>query len=136
MKKLFVLLFISIIVFSCTNHDKEVVDIDNKIALRTDTLNVIKLTDTLVIYESACRGCRYETSTNFAISDSMNMIKLTDVITSDNNSPDMNGGSVSKDLILVPLKPGITIIKLYTFLSQEKTAEDSARFASYKIEVK
>ena len=134
MNKFFFTALIIILFISCTNNTKDV--IDNKIALRTDTINIVKLTDTLVIYENTCHGCAYERSTNFAISDSMNIIKLTGVITTDNNSPDMNGGSVSKDLILVPVKPGITIIKLYKFLSQEKTAEDSARFASYKIEVK
>ena len=134
MKKLSVLLFICISLFSCTNKSKEIVD--NKIALRIDTINIVKLTDTLVIHESTCRGCAYEGSTNFAISDSMNIVKLADIITTDNNPSDMDGGSISKKLILVPQKTGITMIRLYKFWSQEKTAADSARFTSYKIEVK
>jgi hypothetical protein len=134
MNKIFFTALISIVVTSCTNNTKEV--IDNKISLRTDTINVIKLTDTLVIYASTCRGCEYERSTNFAISDSMNIIKLTDVVTTDNSPADMDGGSISKDLILVPIKPGITTFKLYKFWTIEKTAKDSARFDSYKIEVK
>jgi hypothetical protein len=132
-----IVLFIALLsmtIFSCTNSEKEVAD--NKIALRADTINVVKLTDTLVIYESTCRACQYETSINFAISDSMNIIKLLDVITTDNNSPEMNGGSISKTLVLVPLKTGVTTARLYKFLTMEKTAQDSARATSYKIEVK
>lgn len=141
MSKLFFIALISIGIASCNNSAKEVVDDkkeadDNKISLRTDTINIVKLTDTLVIYESTCRGCAYERSTNFAITDSMNMIKLTDIITTDNSPADMDGGSISKDLILVPQKTGTTIIKLYKFWREEKTAADSARFDSYKIEVK
>lgn len=138
MKKLFVLFTVTTSVFSCTNSTtndaKEVTD--NKIALRTDTINVVKLTDTLVIFESTCRGCAYEKSTSFAINDSMNIVELVDVITTDNSPADMAGGSIRKNLILVPVKQGVTNIKLYKFWSENKTAEDSARFYSYKIEVK
>ena len=134
MRKIFFILFVSIAVISCNNNTNVVVD--NRIALRTDTINVVKLTDTLVIFESTCRGCAYERSTNFAINDSMNMIRLADIITTDNSPAEMDGGSISKDLILVPVKPGTTNIKVYKFWSEEKTAKDSARFTSYKIEVK
>jgi hypothetical protein len=138
MKKLFVLLFVAAIVFSCNNNTAEKTNeaVDNRIVLKADTINTVKLTDTLVIFESTCRGCAYEASTNFAISDSMNFIKLADVITTDNSPVGMTGGSISKDLILVPLKAGVTNIKVYKFWSQNKTAEDSARFTSYKIEIK
>ena len=144
MNKIFSIVFAGIAFISCNNSAKDVVEkgvvtndvVDNKISLRTDTINTIKLTDTLVIYESTCRGCAYEASTNFDISDSMEIIKLADIITTDNSSPDMAGGSISKDLILVPQKTGTTIIKLYKFWNQEKTAKDSANFTSYKIEVK
>lgn len=138
MKKVSFLFFIAAAVFSCTNHTTEQAEeaADNRIALRTDTLNVVKLTDTLVIYESTCRGCAYEKSTNFAISDSMGIIKLADIVTTDNSPADMDGGSISKDLVLVPQKTGMANIKLYKFWKQEKTAEDSARFITYKIEVK
>ena len=120
---------------SCSNNPKDIVA-DNRIALRTDTVNVVKLTDTLVIFESTCRGCAYERSTNFAISDSMDIIKLADIITTDSSPADMDGGSISKDLVLVPVKTGTTNIKVYKFWSPEKTAKDSANFTSYKIEVK
>ena len=134
MNKIFCIALISMVAISCTSNSKDVVD--KRISLRTDTINVVKLSDTLVIYQSTCRGCEYEKSTNFAISDSMNMIKLFDVITTDNSPADMDGGSINKDLVLVPEKPGVTIIKLYKFWHMEKTAADSARFTSYKIEVK
>ena len=138
MKKLFPLFLIIVIAFSCTNnsndHGKKITD--NKIALKTDTTNVVKLSDTLIIFESTCRGCEYEGSTNFGISDSMNIIKLADIVTTDNSPADMDGGSINKDLILVPQKAGTTIFKLYKFWKQEKTAADSTRFVSYKIEVK
>ena len=129
------IMLVSIALVSCNNNSTKVIE-DNRIALYTDTLNVVKLTDTLVIFQATCRGCEYERSTNFAISDSMNIVKLEDVITTDNSPDDMDGGSVSKDLILVPLKPGITIMKLYKFWTMEKTAKDSVRFTTYKIEVK
>ena len=141
MKKIFFIVCGSFVFISCTNNSKNVVEkkreiVDNRISLSTDTINVVKLTDTLIIYESTCRGCAYERSTNFAISDSMNIVKLSDIITTDNSPANMTGGSISKDLILVPLKTGITNIKLYKFWSEEKTAKDSTNFASYKIEVK
>ena len=144
MNKIFSIVFAGITFISCTNSTKDVVENsvdnkkdvpDNKISLRTDTINIVKLADTLVIYENTCRGCAYEGSTNFGISDSMNIIKLADIITTDNSPADMDGGSISKDLILVPEKTGSTIIKLYKFWTEEKTAKDSARFTSYKIEV-
>jgi hypothetical protein len=135
MRKIFFIALVGMIATSCNNNTKDVVA-DNRIALRTDTVNVVKLTDSLVIFESTCRGCAYERSTNFAISDSMDIIKLADIVTTDNSPADMDGGSISKDLVLVPVKPGTTTIKMYKFWSQEKTAKDSANFASYKIEVK
>ena len=137
--RIFFIVTISSTILSCSNNpnsDKTIDVADNRIPLRTDTINIVKLTDTLVIYEGTCRGCAFEHSTDFAISDSMNMIKLTDIVTTDNSSPDMAGGSVSKDLILVPQKAGVTVIKMYKFLTPEKAAADSARFTSYKIEVK
>jgi hypothetical protein len=136
MKKFFALLFITACLYSCTNNSEEIAEVDNSITLRTDTVNIVKLTDTMVIHESTCRGCAYEASTNFAVSDSLDIIKLSDVITTDNNPPDMDGGSISKKLILVPVKTGVTTIRLYKFWSEQKTAKDSANFSAYKIEVK
>jgi len=138
MKQSFILFFSAVIFFSCNNKETgdEKKIVDNKISLKTDTTNIVKLTDTLVIYESSCRGCKYEVSTNFGVSDSLNIVKLVDIVTTDNNPSNMNGGSISKTLLLVPVKPGITNLRLYKFWTMEKTAADSARFISYKIEVK
>jgi hypothetical protein len=134
MMKYILCCFLIVFAFSCSNKEAES-NVDHKIILKADTINLVKLSDTLVIYESTCRGCAYEASTTFAVSDSMNIIKLADVITTDNNSSDMAGGSVSKKLILVPLKKGNTAFKLYKFWSQQTMAKDSANFATYKIEV-
>lgn len=137
MKSLILVIISALPILSCGDNKKEnAVEKNNRIALHTDTLNIVKLTDTLVIYESTCRGCAYENSTNFEISDSLGIIKLNNIITEDNNPSDMNGGSISKTLILIPAKTGITTFKLYKFWKQERTAEDSARFNSYSIEVK
>ena len=134
--KIFFTLLVSAAIISCSNNPKsdKTKDTDKRISLHSDTVNVVKLTDTLVIYESVCRGCAYETSTNFAITDSMNIIKLADIITTDNNPSNMDGGSISKDLIFVAQKPGTTVIKVYTLLF--KNPADSTNFTSYKIEVK
>jgi len=138
MKTILFYLIALVTVASCTNSkkEKEVAKEDTYISLHSDTINVVKMTDTLVIYESTCRGCKYEQSTHFDISDSMGIIKLYDVKTTDNNSPDMAGGNVSKTLILVPTKTGSTIFKLYKFWEQTETAKDSANPVSYQIEVK
>ena len=137
MKKFILVIISALFILSCTDNKKEnVIKEDNRMALHTDTLNVVKLTDTVVIYESTCRGCAFEGSTSFEISDSLGIIKLYDIITEDNNPSDMDGGSISKTLVLVPTKIGTTTFKLYKFWKHERTAEDSARFSSYSIEVK
>jgi len=137
MKKLLLSAVIIGFLWSCNNAKKEVDSIkDTKVMLRADTVNVVKLTDTLVIYESTCRGCAYEQSTHFEIKDSLDIIKLLNIITTDNNPQDMDGGSVSKDLVLLPVKTGSTIMKLYKFWGEETRAKDSARFTVYKIEVR
>lgn len=136
MKKLILLSSVSFLLVCCNNKTADKTNPDKRIALRSDTLNVVKLTDTLVIFESTCRGCAYEGSTSFSITDSMEIIKLANVITIDNNSPDMNGGSVSKQLVLVPVKTGITNFKMYKFWERPETAADSTMFTSFKIEVK
>jgi hypothetical protein len=132
-----ILISIGLFIFwGCTNIQGDIpVKEDKRIALRADTVNVVKLTDTLVVYESTCRGCAFEASTNFDISDSLGIVKLEKIISTDNNPPDMNGGSISKDLVLVPLKTGTTKMKLYKFWKQPVTAADSARFTTYTIQV-
>ena len=133
-----VLLAIAVLA-GCTNNGKEKKSespTDKYIALHTDTVNVVKLSDTLVIYESTCRGCAYEGSTSFDIKDSLDIVKLQSIITTDNNSPDMNGGSISKDIVLVPLKPGKTTFKFFKFWEGQKKEQDSSKFTLYTVEVK
>ncbi|MDZ4792769.1 MAG: hypothetical protein SGI83_00685 [Bacteroidota bacterium] len=141
MKKITIIPVLFFAFASCTNAKKEKEVIketkeDNRISLRSDTVNLVKMTDTMVIFESTCRGCAYEASTNFGISDSLGIVKLENIITTDISSPDMAGGSISKTLVLLPVKTGVTTIKMYKFWSEEKKAADSARFTSYAIEVK
>ncbi len=138
MKKIYLLPFILFFLLSCTNAKKEIVESkETKVMLRADTINVVKLTDTLVIYESTCRGCAYESSTAFAVKDSLDMVKLLTVETVDNSSPDMAGGSISKNLILVPVKAGSTIVKMYKFWKGVPSSiNDSLPFTSYKIEIR
>lgn len=130
--KIVLLFALPVFAFSCNNKEAEL-NTEKRIMLKTGTINTIKLSDTVVIYESTCRGCAYENSTTFTVSDSMNVIKLGDVITADNNSSEMAGGGISKELILVPLKKGNTIFKVYKFWSQQTMAKDSANFTTYKI---
>src|SRR5689334_21492172 len=109
MKKTLLIPVIILLLLSCTNTVKEKIEKnDSKVVLRVDTVNVVKLTDTLIIYQSVCRGCAYEQSTHFEINDSLGVIQLIDVITKDNNPPDVNGGSISKNLLLKPVKTGVT----------------------------
>jgi hypothetical protein len=138
MKKILAFAVIVVFFFNCTSNKKEeVVQNNSKVSLRTDTVNVVKLTDTLVIFESTCRGCAYEASTAFAIKDSLDIVKLSVVETSDNNSPDMAGGRISKNLILVPVKTGSTILKMYKFWKGvPSNMNDSLPFTPYTIEVR
>ena len=138
MKKICLLQVILFFLLSCTNAKKEKVEIkETKVMLRADTINIVKLTDTLVIYESTCRGCAYESSTAFAIKDSLDMVKLLTVATLDNNPPEMNGGNISKNLILVPAKTGSTILKMYKFWQGVPSAlSDSLPFTAYKIDIR
>lgn len=109
---------------------------DNRVVLRTDSVNTVKLSDTMLIYESICRGCKYEGSVRFEIADSAAVVKLLAVNTHDDANSEVEGGNVGKELVLVPVKPGSTRMKLYKFLSSETGKEDSARYQTYTIEVK
>ncbi len=138
MKNLLAFIVVVGFFFNCINKKKkEAAQRNIKVSLRTDTLNVVKLGDTLVIYESTCRGCAYESSTAFAVKDSFDIVKLLRVETIDNNSPDMAGGSVSKHLILVPVKSGKAILKMYKFWKGiPSDMSDSLPFTPYQIEVR
>lgn len=137
MKKVLLYLIIAPFIYSCSNSENVVENVyKNMVVLRSDTINVVKLTDSLIIYQNACRGCAFEESTHFDINDSTGIIELAKVVTTDNSPDNMNGGSVNKDLILVPVKEGITKMKLYKFINENPTAKDSALFTTYTIEVR
>lgn len=107
----------------------------DKVLLSTSTLNKVKLSDTMVIHEGVCRGCAYEQSTHFTFTDTTGVVKMYDVITEDNNPPNMDGGSVEKHILIVPQKAGRTTIKLYRIEMNEPTSRDSANAVAYDIEV-
>lgn len=130
--KTFVFTAMTVLLFSCNSKEPEAIK-DTKISLRSDTINVVKPSDTLVIYEGTCRGCAYENSTMFEIEDSLNIIKLSKIVTTDNNSSEMNGGNIGKQLILVPQKTGTTTIKLFKYYKPEE--KDSTHFRTYTIQV-
>ena len=136
MKNIVLLLIASTFLYSCKDKEKKAAKKDNRIYLHSDTLNVVKLSDTLVIAESTCRGCAVEGSTAFAIKDSLQIVKLDGVETYDNNPEGMTGGNVSKLLVIVPVKTGITNIKMYKFWKGVPSQmNDSLPFTVYKIEV-
>jgi len=60
---------------------------------------------------------------------------LVSIETRDNNSPDVDGGSLDKNIILKPLKTGKTIFKLYKFFGPERSAADSASAINYSVDV-
>ena len=118
--------------FSSAGDNKK----ESKIMLTTDTASVVTMKDTMIIYESVCRGCAYENSTNFSISDTAGIVELNGIITTDNSPSNMDGGSINKDLIIVPKKIGTTTFTLFKSYKEKLTAEDSANAPRYTIEVK
>ncbi len=108
---------------------------DHRVVLVRDTMNTVKMTDTLVIGESVCRGCAYEGSIQFDIADSLHLVKLLAIETNDDHPSDMNGGYIGKTIVLAPVKPGTTTIRLYKIYSSKTAAADSLHPASYSITV-
>lgn len=127
-----------LLLFGCEHLKKHLFgsNSDNKIMLKTDTLNSVTMKDTMFIYENACRGCAYEHSIHFSIEDTANVVALHDVITTDSNPENMDGGSVSKDLIIVPKKIGSTTIKMHKFSNDIPDAKDSTDYTFYRVEVR
>lgn len=137
MRSFFLLLFLLAGFITCDNGKGEPEKKkDNRVVLRTDSVNTVTLTDTMLIYESICRGCKYEGSVRFEIEDSSGGIRLLTVNTNDNNPGGMAGGNVGKELVLMPVKAGSTKMKLYKLLSPETANQDSSRYQTYTIEVK
>lgn len=136
MKNNIILVLAITLIYSCKGKENIDQKKDYRIYLRSDTLNLVKMTDTLVIAESTCRGCAVESSTAFAIKDSLDIIKLHTIETQDDNPEGMSGGNINKLLVLVPVKTGYTTIKMYKFWKGAPSAiNDSFPFTPYKIEV-
>ncbi len=137
MKKTILLILVSTILYSCKEKEKTAVKKDNRIYLQTDTLNVVKMTDTMAIAESTCRGCAMESSTAFTIKDTLGIVKLESVETQDNSPAGMTGGNVSKTLVIVPVKAGITTMKMYKFWEgiPAQISDSLAPTETYQIEV-
>jgi hypothetical protein len=141
MKKALYIILASGLLMSCNAGKKEKPSPDqpqpaySRVELRSDTLNLVKRTDTLVIDQSVCIGCAYEESASFSVHDSLGLVELYKIETVNNNPPDVDGGALDKHIILVPVKTGATRIRLYSFLEQPPTAEDSARFTDYTIQI-
>lgn len=108
---------------------------NKRIDLQSDTINVVKLTDTIQIWKSVCRGCADEYIPRFDISDSLNIIEWIRTETVDNNPPDVDGGSMSKFIVMKPKTTGTTTLKLYQFMGHKNTVEDSANYTLYQITV-
>lgn len=138
MKKVLLIAIAIWTLVSCFNAKKGNYE-DRRKVLRTDTLNVVKLTDTLVIFENTCRGCAFENSTDFNITDSTGTVKLYDIETYDANEyakEPVAGGSIDKTLVIVPQKTGVTKIKLYKAFEGPVRIDSTSRFTYFSIEVK
>lgn len=134
--KLLITMIYLLLLSTCMPRKEKDTGNDSRVVLYRDSSITVKLTDTLMIYENVCRGCQYETSTTFEIEDSTATIKLVDIITRDNNPENMNGGSISKNLLLVPQKTGTANFKLYKFNSDNPSDRDSSFYYRYGVVVK
>ena len=135
MNKIIISLVLAITLAACKSKKQTEAFRDNRIDLRSDTVNVVKLTDTLQIRQSACRGCAEEYTPRFDISDSLNIIEMLGTETVDNNPPDVDGGSLSKFIVMKPKKTGTTTIKFYRFMGDINAAKDSSDYTLYQITV-
>ena len=140
MKKIVFLFSSLIVITSCTNNSNNKgknEKPDTRISLQADSIiNTVKLTDTLVIFDGTCRGCAVENSTNYTISDTGNIVKLATIKTIDNSPPDMDGGSVDKEIEIAPIKTGKTVMKFYKYYQgEDNTKNDTVFVRNYVIEI-
>jgi hypothetical protein len=136
MTKFIIVVFV-LIALSCNNSDqKKPAKISDLIIMTPLGKNLAQMNDSLVIYETVCRGCDYEKSTHFEIADSMDLVKVVKIETLNYNASGTEGGSIDKHIYMVPVKPGHTKIKLYKFNTETPAAEDSLAFTYYDIEIK
>ena len=135
MYKTVIILTIIVSLVACNSAKQSDSFRNKRIDLRSDTINVVKLTDTIQIWKSVCRGCADEYIPRFDISDSLNIIEWIRTETVDNNPPDVDGGSMSKFIVMKPRIAGTTTLKLYQFMGHKNTVEDSANYTLYQITV-
>jgi hypothetical protein len=102
--------------------------------LNETVINKVKITDTLFINASTCRGCAYENSTDFDVVDSAKIISLFAVKTIDVRNENVEGGNIAKEIILLPADTGTTTIKLVKSY-QNSGKIDTSNFTEYKISV-
>jgi hypothetical protein len=95
--------------------------------------NSARLGDTLLIYETACKGCPDERSTHFKIVESENIVKLDRITTDDDN---FTGGSITKRIYLIPIKRGKTKLELYKIRGDQPTEMELTVHDVYNIEIK
>lgn len=108
---------------------------DLRVPLFSEKENKVKITDTLVIFTSSCKGCASETT--YKVYDSLGIIKQVDYKQIDLN-PDADGGSYSVELELLPLKEGKTKLKLFSYsnsYSDENSTVDSAYVSEFSVTV-
>lgn len=128
-------LIAAIAIVACNNRSSGKTSNEHRVVLARDTVNVVKLSDTLVIGESVCRGCAYEGSTRFDISDSLGLVRLLAIETQDDHPSDMSGGYIGKTLVLVPTKTGTTTFRMYKLFSPASAGVDSTHYISYTVTV-
>lgn len=98
-------------------------------------LNEATMADTLFVSASSCRGCAPEYTPQYELTDSMSVVSLHSVEVVDNNPPDMDGGSLENRIVMLPLKTGSTIIKLYSFMTGDSARQDSSQYTAYQIRI-
>ncbi len=136
MKRLFLFPLLAIMLIACESDIEK--RYKNMVSLRQDTLNVVHLNDSLVVYSGICRGCEYQFTVEFSAHDTAGIISFVELQTIDDNPPDMAGGSLYKNLIFAPQQEGNTLLNVYRFLNPRDsilTMEDSAMVQTYSIKI-
>jgi hypothetical protein len=134
---LFIIIFACYTLLSCKNQETIKHDKVNGITLQSDSLNIVKLTDSLVIYETLCGGCNDDTMrASFDIQDSEGLLKAQEERTVSDRRPGKEDNPVLKTFILVPLNTGSTKLSVSKYWHQPGATEDSESHKEYLIEIR